>query len=138
MHLITALLAGVLFGLGLIVSGMTNPQKVLAFLDIAGKWDPSLAFVMLGAIPVVTLAYRYMKIRSQTCLQQEVQLPTARQIDTRLVLGAVVFGVGWGLVGYCPGPALASLPGGAFSPVVFSLAMVAGMLLYRLLVGLKR
>lgn len=137
MHLITALLAGLLFGLGLIVSGMTNPQKVLAFLDVAGKWDPSLAFVMLGAIPVMALAYRYMRARQQTCLQQQVQLPTTRKVDIKIISGAAIFGIGWGLVGYCPGPALASLLGGAFSPVVFSLAMVAGMLLYRLFAGPK-
>ncbi|MCB5187107.1 YeeE/YedE family protein [Methylobacillus caricis] len=133
MHFITALLAGLLFGLGLIVSGMTNPQKVLAFLDITDQWDPSLAFVMLGAIPVMALAYRLMGTRRHTCLQQEIHIPSNRQLDAKLVAGAVIFGIGWGLVGYCPGPALASLLTGHGSPVVFSLAMVAGMLLYRLL-----
>ena len=133
MPLITALLSGLLFGLGLIVSGMTNPQKVLAFLDIAGQWDPSLAFVMLGAIPVMALAYWFMQGRSSTCLQQEVHIPANRKLDAKLVTGAVLFGIGWGLVGYCPGPALASLLTGLISPLIFSLAMVAGMLVYRVL-----
>ncbi len=136
MYLITALLAGLLFGFGLIVSGMTNPQKVLAFLDVTGKWDPSLAFVMLGAIPVMALAYSMMKKRRHTCLGQEVQVPTKRLIDARLVLGAVIFGAGWGLVGYCPGPALASLLTGWMSPVIFSIAMVVGMWLQRILSGM--
>lgn len=133
MPLITALLSGLLFGLGLIVSGMTNPQKVLAFLDITGQWDPSLAFVMLGAIPVMALSYWFMRDRSSTYLQQEVQIPANRKLDAKLVTGAVLFGIGWGLVGYCPGPALASLLTGLISPLIFSLAMVAGMLVYRIL-----
>lgn len=133
MQLITALLSGLLFGLGLIVSGMTNPQKVLAFLDVTGQWDPSLAFVMLGAIPVMALAYRCTKGRSSTCLQQEIQIPANRKLDARLIAGAVLFGIGWGLVGYCPGPALASLLSGFASSVIFVLAMAAGMLVYRLL-----
>lgn len=133
MQLITALLSGLLFGLGLIISGMTNPQKVLAFLDITGQWDPSLAFVMLGAIPVMALAYRLIRERSNTCLHQEIQVPANRKLDTKLIAGAVLFGIGWGLVGYCPGPALASLLSGFASPVIFVLAMVAGMLVYRAL-----
>lgn len=133
MYLITALLAGLLFGAGLIVSGMTNPQKVLAFLDVTGNWDPSLAFVMLGAIPVMALTYGVMKKRHHTCLGQEVQIPTKRLIDMRLVLGAVMFGVGWGLVGYCPGPALASLLSGGMSSMIFTVAMVVGMWFQRVL-----
>ncbi|ABE50077.1 MULTISPECIES: DUF6691 family protein [Methylobacillus] len=132
MHLITALLAGLVFGIGLITSGMTNPQKVLAFLDVTGAWDPSLAFVMLGAIPVMALAYRLMRLRQQTCLQQDVLIPAKRKIDASLVAGAAIFGVGWGLAGYCPGPALASLMSGLDGPVIFSLAMMAGMLLHHL------
>lgn len=133
MPLITALLSGLLFGLGLIISGMTNPQKVLAFLDITGQWDPSLAFVMIGAIPVMALAYWFMQRRSSTCLQQDIQIPANRKLDAKLIGGAVLFGIGWGLVGYCPGPALASLLTGLISPLIFSLAMVAGMLVYRVL-----
>lgn len=133
MQLITALLSGLLFGVGLIISGMTNPQKVLAFLDITGQWDPSLAFVMLGAIPMMALTYRLIRGRSNTCLHQEIQVPANRKLDTKLIAGAVLFGIGWGLVGYCPGPALASLLSGFASPVIFVLAMVAGMLVYRAL-----
>ena len=109
MQVLMALLTGIVFGLGLIVSGMTDPAKVIGFLDLAGKWDPSLAFVMAGAILVGLFAFRLAARREQAILGGAMRLPTARHIDRRLILGGLAFGAGWGLAGYCPGPALASL-----------------------------
>jgi uncharacterized membrane protein YedE/YeeE len=126
-QMLMALLAGLVFGLGLIISGMTDPGKVIGFLDLAGKWDPSLAFVMAGAILVGIFAFRLAATREQTILGGEMRLPTARQIDCRLVLGGLAFGAGWGLAGYCPGPALASLATGGSKPLIFTIAMLAGM-----------
>jgi uncharacterized membrane protein YedE/YeeE len=130
MRIVTSLLAGLLFGLGLILSGMTNPAKVLGFLDLAGRWDPSLAFVMGGAVLVGMVAFRLARGRSAALLGGAMHVPTARAIDRRLVLGSLTFGVGWGLAGYCPGPALASLLGGGHKPLLFVLAMLAGMGVY--------
>ena len=133
MQLLMALLAGLVFGLGLIVSGMTDPAKVTGFLDLAGAWDPSLAFVMGGAIGVGLVAFRFARRRSQAIFGGPMQLPAARQIDRRLVLGALTFGVGWGLAGYCPGPALASLATGGTKPLVFTAAMLIGMAAFEIL-----
>lgn len=132
MNIITALGSGLLFGIGLIVSGMTDPSKVIGFLDLAGRWDPSLAFVMAGAIAVAAVAFRFVSQRSTALLGAPIQLPTARTIDTRLIIGGLCFGAGWGLAGYCPGPALASLLSGSVKPVYFVAAMVAGMTLFEL------
>ena len=133
MRSVFAFMAGLVFGLGLLLSGMTNPAKVLGFLDLAGAWDPSLAFVMAGAILIGTMGFGLAAKRRRTLLGDAMQLPTARRIDRRLVLGSVAFGVGWGLAGYCPGPALTSLLQGGSKPLVFVLAMIAGMMLYELL-----
>jgi len=130
MPLVTAFIAGLLFGCGLILSGMTNPAKVLAFLDLAGQWDPSLLFVMVGAILVAALAFRFAGARGRTLFGTTLQLPGASLIDRRLVLGSLTFGVGWGLVGYCPGPALAALAVGGRSTLMFVGAMIAGMTLF--------
>ena len=127
MQVLMALLAGLVFGLGLIISGMTDPSKVIGFLDIGGQWDPSLALVMGGAILVGVFAFRFAATRPQVVLGGPIIVSTARQIDRRLVLGALAFGVGWGLAGYCPGPALASLATGGSKPLIFTLAMLAGM-----------
>ena len=132
MQLLMALLAGLVFGLGLIVSGMTDPSKVTGFLDLAGAWDPSLALVMGGAIGVGLIAFRLARTRSQALLGGPMQLPTARQIDRRLVLGGLTFGVGWGLAGYCPGPVLASLATGGSKPLIFTLAMLVGMAIFEI------
>ena len=132
MQLLMALLAGLIFGLGLIISGMTNPAKVTGFLDLAGAWDPSLALVMGGAIGVGLIAFRLARTRTQAMLGGPMQLPAARQIDRRLVLGGLTFGVGWGLAGYCPGPALASLATGGSKPLIFTLAMLTGMAIFEL------
>ena len=133
MIVITSLLAGLVFGLGLIVSGMADPAKVLGFLDLAGAWDPSLAFVMGGAIAVGVIAFALAGRRSRSWLGAEMRLPSARQIDSRLVAGSALFGVGWGIAGFCPGPALAALGAGEAKAVAFVAAMVAGMAIYEYL-----
>lgn len=133
MQILMALIAGLTFGIGLIVSGMTNPAKVIGFLDLAGKWDPSLAFVMGGAILVGVVAFGFARKRERSLLGAVMRLPTATHIDRRLVLGSLAFGAGWGLAGYCPGPALASLASGGVKPVIFTLAMLAGMALFEVL-----
>ncbi|WP_019142784.1 DUF6691 family protein [Noviherbaspirillum massiliense] len=132
MQALTAFIAGLVFGLGLLLSGMINPAKVLGFLDLAGSWDPSLAFVMGGAILVAFPAFLVAGRRSTALLGNAMQLPTARHIDRRLVFGALVFGIGWSLVGYCPGPALASLAIGGSKALVFVLSMLAGMALFEI------
>jgi len=124
---LSAYVAGLIFGLGLIVSGMANPAKVIAFLDLAGAWDPSLALVMAGAIGVALLAFAIAKRRRQSFLGQAILLPTARGIDRRLIIGSVLFGIGWGIAGICPGPALVLLGAGQAKGVWFVLAMLAGM-----------
>jgi uncharacterized membrane protein YedE/YeeE len=130
MPLLTAFLAGLIFGTGLILSGMSNPAKVLNFLDLTGQWDPSLGFVMLGAILFAAIAFRFAGARGRTLLGGQIHLPGAVGIDRRLVLGAVTFGVGWGLVGYCPGPALAALAVGGRPTLMFVGAMIAGMAVF--------
>ena len=125
--ILIAALAGLLFGIGLILSGMGNPAKVQNFLDVFGHWDPSLALVMAGAIGVALLPFAWAKRHSRTPLGCEVQLPQPTQIDRPLVLGAALFGVGWGLAGFCPGPALMNLSTGATDVLIFVAAMLAGM-----------
>ncbi len=121
------LLAGLLFGFGLLLSGMANPAKVLNFLDIAGHWDPSLAFVMGGAVIVTAIGYRLTFRRAKPMLDASFHLPSARQIDLKLVSGAAIFGVGWGLAGLCPGPALVSIVLAAPAIFVFVPAMLIGV-----------
>jgi uncharacterized membrane protein YedE/YeeE len=133
MHIIMALVVGLLFGIGLIVSGMTDPSKVIGFLDLGGRWDPSLGLVMGGAILVGLVAFRFAATRDKSLLGDVMRLPRAGQIDRRLVLGSLAFGIGWGLAGYCPGPALASLAGGGAKPLIFGAAMLAGMVIFALL-----
>jgi uncharacterized membrane protein YedE/YeeE len=133
MNILMALITGLVFGIGLIVAGMTNPAKVLGFLDLAGRWDPSLALVMAGAILVALPAFRVAARRRQSLLGEPMQLPTATGIDRRLVLGSLAFGAGWGLAGFCPGPALASLATGAVQPLIFCAAMLAGMGIFELI-----
>jgi uncharacterized protein len=123
----TSLLAGLVFGLGLIASGMSNPAKVLGFLDLAGAWDPSLAFVMAGAIAVGALTFFATRKRTRSLLGVEMKLPKADQIDRRLLIGSSLFGIGWGLAGFCPGPALVALGMGEIKALVFVISMIAGM-----------
>ena len=126
-----ALAAGVLFGLGLVISGMVNPAKVIGFLDLAGHWDPSLALVMAAAVPVTAAAYRLMGGRMAPLWDGSFHLPTQRAIDARLLAGAAIFGIGWGMAGFCPGPAITALVSADGRVVAFLAAMVAGAALVR-------
>ncbi|WP_166268236.1 YeeE/YedE family protein [Marinobacter caseinilyticus] len=127
---ITALLVGLVFGVGLLLSGMANPAKVLGFLDIAGPWDPSLALVMIGAIAVGMVAFSMAAKRTKSLLGNDIKLPASRSIDKRLIVGSLLFGVGWGLAGFCPGPSLVALGAGESKAFIFFIAMVAGMALF--------
>ena len=133
MLVFTAFLSGLVFGLGLILSGMANPAKVLGFLDLAGAWDPSLALVMVGAIAVAFAPLAWARKRQKSLLGAPMQLPTSTRLDRRLVLGSLVFGAGWGLAGFCPGPALVALGMGVPQAYVFVLAMLVGMGLFEVL-----
>ncbi len=124
---------GLLFGWGLLLSGMTDPGKVLAFLDVFGAWDPSLALVMGGAIAVGVFAFALARRRTRAFLGGAMHLPSSRDIDKPLVVGALVFGAGWGLAGFCPGPALVSMASGEAKALVFVAAMLAGMAGHELL-----
>lgn len=127
--------AGLLFGLGLILAGMTDPGKVQGFLDVAGAWDPSLAFVMGGAVLVSFFAFALARRRTSNFLGGAMQLPGRRDVDRPLVVGSLVFGIGWGLAGFCPGPALVALGAGHWQALLFVLAMLAGMGLHDLGAG---
>lgn len=130
MFALSALLSGLVFGLGLIVSGMANPAKVLGFLDLAGEWDPSLALVMAGAIAVGFFAFLIAKNRTRSIIGAEMKLPTASAIDSRLLAGSALFGAGWGVAGFCPGPGLVALGMGEPKALVFVAAMLAGMVIF--------
>jgi uncharacterized membrane protein YedE/YeeE len=127
--LAVAALAGALFGAGLLVSGMTRPARVVGFLDVLGDWDPSLAFVMAGAVAVYALAYRGLRGRSRPWFDVRFHLPKRRDLDPQLIAGAAIFGVGWGLAGICPGPGLVAAASGAASAIGFVAAMLVGMYL---------
>lgn len=133
MLVIASLLAGLVFGLGLILSGMVNPAKVLGFLDLAGPWDPSLVLVMTGAIAVGLVAFYVTGNRTVSLLGAAMALPTSRELDRRLVLGSVLFGIGWGIGGFCPGPGIVALTMGGAKAVVFVAAMLVGMGIFELL-----
>ena len=124
---VSAFVAGLVFGLGLIVAGMVDPAKILGFLDLAGNWDPSLALVMAGAVAVGLVAFALARRRTMSVLGLPMQLPSARAVDARLVGGSLVFGIGWGLAGFCPGPAIVALGAGYAKAVVFVVAMLLGM-----------
>ena len=133
MFVLTSLLTGLVFGLGLIVSGMANPAKVLGFLDVGGAWDPSLALVMAGAIAVGFVAFSFAKNRTLSLMGAEMKLPSASPIDRRLVTGSALFGIGWGIAGFCPGPGLVALGMGESKALVFVAAMLVGMAVFELL-----
>ncbi len=132
MQVVASLFAGLVFGLGLIVSGMANPAKVVGFLDLAGHWDPSLGFVMAGAIAVGLAAFAVARDRTVSLLGADMKLPTARHIDRRLIAGSALFGIGWGIAGFCPGPGLVALGMGEVKALVFVVAMLAGMGVFEL------
>lgn len=132
MLILNALLAGLIFATGLIVSGMANPAKVLGFLDIAGNWDPSLAFVMAGAIAVGSVGFAVARRLKRSLFNAPMSLPTAMRIDRRLLAGSAMFGAGWGLAGFCPGPALVSAGSGEFKAMLFVIAMLGGMKIFAL------
>jgi uncharacterized membrane protein YedE/YeeE len=137
MHNLVNALAGFIFGLGLLISGMADPAKVLNFLDLAGTFDPSLIFVMLGAVVVTFAGYRLVLRRPRPLLAERFFLPTLKEIDARVILGPAIFGIGWGLSGFCPGPAITSLALLAKGTLIFVPAMLAGIGLARLLVQLR-
>jgi uncharacterized membrane protein YedE/YeeE len=130
MKRLSEFLAGLLFGIGLLLSGMTDPGKVIGFLDLSGAWDPSLALVMGGAVLVGIGAFALAKRRRTAWLGDPMRLPSSGTIDRRLIGGSLLFGIGWGLAGFCPGPALVSLGSGQIKAAVFVLAMLAGMLIF--------
>ena len=127
----SALAAGLLFGLGLAISQMVNPDKVLDFLDVAGSWDPSLALVMGGAVGVAMLAFRFVLKRKQPMFDSEFHLPRMTKVDRRVLVGSAIFGLGWGIGGYCPGPGIAALSAGSVEALVFVAGMALGSVLYQ-------
>jgi uncharacterized protein len=137
MTTVASLVAGLLFGIGLMVSGMANPAKVLGFLDLAGRWDPSLAFVMAGAIALGSFAFWIAGRRRRTLLGLPIRFPDATGVTPRLVLGSAAFGIGWGLAGFCPGPALVALGAGYHKAWGFVAAMAAGMLVFDMIERMK-
>jgi len=130
---INAFLVGLLFGLGLIISGMTDPSKVIGFLDLAGAWDPSLAFVMVGAILIGAIAFNIAKKRQRSLLGAPMQLSSATELDKGLLIGSLVFGIGWGISGFCPGPAVVSAAAGQPKAWIFVASMLAGIALYNMI-----
>lgn len=132
-----AFVSGLVFGLGLIISGMANPAKVLGFLDVAGAWDPSLAFVMGGAVLVTAVGFALLRRRSASLSGEPLRWPTATRVDVRLAVGSLAFGVGWGLAGFCPGPALVAASAGVPEALIFVAAMVAGMAIFSMLEKFK-
>ncbi|ABE59944.1 DUF6691 family protein [Chromohalobacter israelensis] len=131
MKALAGYVAGLLFGLGLAISGMTDPARVIGFLDVAGDWDPTLVFVLGGAVVTTFIGYRLVWRRQTPLFESRFQLPTRRDLDTRLLGGAALFGIGWGLSGYCPGPAVASLPGLSWPLAAFVVTLIAGWWLSR-------
>ena len=132
---LASFLVGLMFGVGLTVSEMINPEKVIGFLDFTGDWDPTLAFVMAAALAVATLGFALARRRREPYLGGAFQISPRRDLDTRLIGGAIVFGLGWGMAGFCPGPAIAALATGQLPVLAFVAAMLAGMWLHRLLPG---
>jgi uncharacterized membrane protein YedE/YeeE len=133
LEMVSALATGMLFSAGLIVSGMVNPAKVQGFLDLFGRWDPSLALVMAAAVGVGLVGFRWTSGRAQSALGLPMRLPSNRGVDRRLIAGATVFGIGWGLAGFCPGPAVVALASGSSKAILFAVSMLAGMALFELM-----
>lgn len=135
--LLAAFVSGLIFAIGLAISGMTRPAKVTAFLDFFGDWDPSLAFVMVGAIMVHAILFRVIRKRPTPLFTSAFSIPARADIDPRLIGGAALFGIGWGLGGFCPGPAVTSLASGQTAVITFVAAMIAGMYLYKLVDNMR-
>ncbi|MCP4911722.1 MAG: YeeE/YedE family protein [Oligoflexia bacterium] len=131
MSVLISILSGILFAVGLVISGMTNPNKVIGFLDILGNWDYSLAFVMVGAISVSFVAFKYFQNKKPFCAPQSF-LPTNTEVDKKLLIGSAMFGIGWGIAGFCPGPAIVNLATFDMKAIVFVIAMVVGMFVFKL------
>jgi uncharacterized protein len=131
LKMLVNLFAGTLFSLGLAISGMVDPAKVIGFLDVAGDWDPTLVFVMGGALLVTIPAFRLILKRPRPVLADKFELPTNKDVDARLLWGSALFGIGWGLAGFCPGPAVTALASGLMPVFVFVAAMVVGMAVYK-------
>ena len=129
--ILSALLAGVIFGIVITLSGMVDPNKVVNFLDVTGNWDPSLMFVLGGAVITTAVAYRFIFAQGKPLFDEDFHLPTLLKIDSKLLFGSVLFGVGWGLIGYCPGPAVASIGFRPEEPLIVVVSMLAGLLLYK-------
>jgi len=138
LHSVFALLSGIVFGLGLILAGMSNPRKVLSFLDITGLCDPSLIFVMAGAIGVGIVAFTIAKKRTKALLGDVMHMPTKQDIDRKVIVGGLVFGIGWGIAGICPGPALVLLGAGSKQGVIFLIAMLIGIVLYSVISNARK
>lgn len=130
-HSVVAFLTGIVMAVGLSLSEMINPARVIGFLDVFGKWDPTLAFVMAGALAVSVVAFRFVLKKEKPFCSESFQIPTNTKVDKRLILGSVLFGAGWGLAGFCPAPAVAALSFGLAKPFIFCGAMICGMVLYR-------
>ncbi|MGS1008552.1 DUF6691 family protein [Achromobacter anxifer] len=137
MAALIAFASGLVFGLGLIISGMANPAKVLGFLDLAGAWDPSLAFVMGGAVLVTAVGFAFLRRRRVSLSGEPLRWPAATQVDLRLAVGSLAFGAGWGLAGFCPGPALVAAAAGVPEALIFVAAMAAGMAIFSVLEKFK-
>jgi uncharacterized membrane protein YedE/YeeE len=135
--ILSALLAGTVFGVGLTLSGMVDPNKVVNFLDITGNWDPSLMFVLGGAVITTTIAYRFIFAQDKPLFDEDFHLPTVLKIDSKLLSGSIMFGIGWGLIGYCPGPAVASIGFRPEEPLIVVASMLVGMLLFRTIARLR-
>ena len=129
---LAALIVGIIFAVGLGISGMTHPEKVIGFLDILGEWDASLAFVMIGAISVHAMAYRLIRRRSSPIFSKDFYVPSSKKMSPSLIIGAFIFGIGWALAGYCPGPAITSLASFQWRPLLFVISMISGMTVFRL------
>ena len=138
MFKLASLFTGIMFGFGLALSGMTHPEKVLGFLDIAGRWDPALIFVLGGAVGVTVIAFRFILRRTSPLFAPEFHLPHAKNIDWRLIIGAITFGIGWGISGYCPGPAIGLLASPNWELEIFLPSMLLGTLLNRAVINRKR
>lgn len=138
MHIVLIYLIGVIFGTGIVVSGMANPAKVINFFDVAGTWDPSLAFVMGGALVVAAVGYKLVFLRGRPMFEGKFMLPTARNLDARLIGGSALFGVGWGIAGFCPGGALPALGTGRIEVILFVIAMLGGIFAAKYLQSLSR